>query len=303
MDAASLIELGIETGSVGEVGKQTDRTELTSIENLQGRNDTLEVALSSRRELEQQLAKLSQQLTNVAEMDRRLLETEGALQAKDKQIVEIQSALQAKHMQMVKIGSSLEAKNWKIVELEGMYNSVYNQLQAEKQLHNTVRSSLEAKDDQISQLKQENSELKKTISQLKERDSQYVRIEDRNRQLETVSTQLRHMQGLGLSDCNDEHLDELQRILGRSTEEVSREKQNRCNPDLSWHTIYRILSCRWERRQREEQEQYLCVVCVEDPKCIVFIPCGHMCSCANCAPSLAICPMCRADITIKQRVY
>lgn len=39
-----------------------------------------------------------------------------------------------------------------------------------------------------------------------------------------------------------------------------------------------------------------CVVCMENTKDYVFIPCGHFCSCAACTEKLKECPICRSSI-------
>lgn len=46
-----------------------------------------------------------------------------------------------------------------------------------------------------------------------------------------------------------------------------------------------------------------CVVCYENDKEFVFIPCGHFATCAKCSFSMSLCPICRTAITTKQRVY
>lgn len=45
------------------------------------------------------------------------------------------------------------------------------------------------------------------------------------------------------------------------------------------------LWCQWE-----------CVVCLDEKSEIVFLPCGHVCTCAKCSQSISDCPMCRAHI-------
>ncbi|KAJ9459876.1 putative E3 ubiquitin-protein ligase LOG2 [Diplonema papillatum] len=39
-----------------------------------------------------------------------------------------------------------------------------------------------------------------------------------------------------------------------------------------------------------------CVVCLEYPKAVVMWPCRHLCACADCAPKLKRCPICRTPI-------
>ena len=50
-----------------------------------------------------------------------------------------------------------------------------------------------------------------------------------------------------------------------------------------------------------EDEEEECVVCFDNPKDIVFVPCGHYCCCDECYRQISAsgsgkCVMCRADI-------
>lgn len=55
------------------------------------------------------------------------------------------------------------------------------------------------------------------------------------------------------------------------------------------------------RGERELERE--CVICKDERKVIVFIPCGHLCSCEACASSLSECPVCRAQTTLKCKTY
>ena len=48
-----------------------------------------------------------------------------------------------------------------------------------------------------------------------------------------------------------------------------------------------------------------CIVCVDNPREAVFVPCGHLVSCLTCASNLIDqgCPMCRGDIVTFLKVY
>ncbi|XP_055319592.1 E3 ubiquitin-protein ligase LRSAM1-like isoform X2 [Sitodiplosis mosellana] len=39
-----------------------------------------------------------------------------------------------------------------------------------------------------------------------------------------------------------------------------------------------------------------CVICMEEPCKVIFVPCGHLCCCNNCHTTIESCPMCRASI-------
>ncbi|XP_064615418.1 E3 ubiquitin-protein ligase XIAP-like isoform X2 [Liolophura sinensis] len=56
-------------------------------------------------------------------------------------------------------------------------------------------------------------------------------------------------------------------------------------------------------KNRELIEQTLCKICLENKMCITFLPCGHLVSCAECAPALRKCPICRSTIKGRVRVY
>ena len=50
-----------------------------------------------------------------------------------------------------------------------------------------------------------------------------------------------------------------------------------------------------------------CVVCMDAEKTHVFVPCGHVCACAECSAhvmsSAATCPYCRTHATMAVRIY
>ncbi|KAL8179644.1 UNVERIFIED_CONTAM: hypothetical protein K2H54_070292, partial [Gekko kuhli] len=54
------------------------------------------------------------------------------------------------------------------------------------------------------------------------------------------------------------------------------------------------------RRLREERT---CKVCMDKEVSIVLIPCGHLVVCAECAPNLRRCPICRGTIRDTMRTF
>nr|AIZ98906.1 inhibitor of apoptosis proteins 2 [Azumapecten farreri] len=51
------------------------------------------------------------------------------------------------------------------------------------------------------------------------------------------------------------------------------------------------------------RDQLTCKVCLEAPVSIVFLPCGHLSCCGECAPALKNCPICRANIKGSVRTF
>ena len=46
----------------------------------------------------------------------------------------------------------------------------------------------------------------------------------------------------------------------------------------------------------DDQDQTLCVVCLERPRVMLFLTCAHLCACEECAPlMMGSCPLCRAE--------
>jgi len=51
------------------------------------------------------------------------------------------------------------------------------------------------------------------------------------------------------------------------------------------------------------KEQRTCKICMDGEVGVVFLPCGHLCACVNCAPALKDCPVCRTTIQGTVRTY
>ncbi|NWV00014.1 BIR protein, partial [Upupa epops] len=58
-----------------------------------------------------------------------------------------------------------------------------------------------------------------------------------------------------------------------------------------------------EEQLRRLQEERTCKVCMDREVSIVFIPCGHLVVCKECAPSLRRCPICRGTIKGTVRTF
>lgn len=60
-----------------------------------------------------------------------------------------------------------------------------------------------------------------------------------------------------------------------------------------------------ERGLSSTQDQARCVVCIDKPKSVALVPCGHVCMCDGCArrSEISRCPICRHDITSTMAVF
>lgn len=58
-----------------------------------------------------------------------------------------------------------------------------------------------------------------------------------------------------------------------------------------------------EEENRLLKEARLCKICMDSEVGIVFLPCGHLASCVNCAPNLQDCPVCRSAIKATVRTF
>lgn len=58
-----------------------------------------------------------------------------------------------------------------------------------------------------------------------------------------------------------------------------------------------------EEQLRLLQEEKLCKICMDRNIAVVFIPCGHLVTCKQCAEAVDKCPMCYTVITFKQKIF
>ena len=54
---------------------------------------------------------------------------------------------------------------------------------------------------------------------------------------------------------------------------------------------------------KEEENKKLCSICLTSDKCILLIPCNHLCVCEACSTQINDCPLCTLPVAKKQRVF
>ena len=61
------------------------------------------------------------------------------------------------------------------------------------------------------------------------------------------------------------------------------------------------------REVEREREDKLCYICMVNEKCIMMLPCRHLCICEQCQPLLRnhgnTCPMCRKKVKQMIKAY
>lgn len=57
-------------------------------------------------------------------------------------------------------------------------------------------------------------------------------------------------------------------------------------------------------RDRELNELQQCLVCYQNPREIILLPCGHVCLCLDCSERINdLCPVCRGKVQTKATAY
>uniref|UniRef100_A0A8D2H3Z9 E3 ubiquitin-protein ligase XIAP n=1 Tax=Urocitellus parryii TaxID=9999 RepID=A0A8D2H3Z9_UROPR len=81
---------------------------------------------------------------------------------------------------------------------------------------------------------------------------------------------------------------------------VSAQKEN-TQDESSQMSLQKDIST--EEQLRRLQEEKLCKICMDRNIAVVFIPCGHLVTCKQCAEAVDKCPMCYTVITFKQKIF
>ena len=59
-----------------------------------------------------------------------------------------------------------------------------------------------------------------------------------------------------------------------------------------------------ENDEKEEDNNNIkCVICLENYKCMLLMPCKHVCCCEQCSKDINQCPLCRKNIESKTKIY
>uniref|UniRef100_A0A8C6VLX9 RING-type E3 ubiquitin transferase n=1 Tax=Naja naja TaxID=35670 RepID=A0A8C6VLX9_NAJNA len=84
---------------------------------------------------------------------------------------------------------------------------------------------------------------------------------------------------------------------------VRRETQVECSYEPEISSLAPESTTSMEEKLRRLQEERMCKVCMDKDVSIVLVPCGHLVVCAECAPNLRRCPICRGVIRDSMKAF
>ena len=58
-----------------------------------------------------------------------------------------------------------------------------------------------------------------------------------------------------------------------------------------------------KENDEKEDNNIKCVICLEKDKCMLLMPCKHVCCCEQCVENINQCPLCRNNIQSKMKIY
>ncbi|CAG9322425.1 unnamed protein product [Blepharisma stoltei] len=125
--------------------------------------------------------------------------------------------------------------------------------------------------------------------QLESANNMYVgRIAKLDSEIQELKSKAKSM------SCEEEQLNEL------SITEIFELEKNLIDNLIK---IQSIKEDKLQKKLREKNEGPLCVICREKGINIILKPCKHACLCSDCSLNVLNCPMCRANIAIKEKIF
>jgi hypothetical protein len=68
------------------------------------------------------------------------------------------------------------------------------------------------------------------------------------------------------------------------------------------HDFEEVVHLKEEKKLKQNIDDRVCKICMENPMDCVYFDCKHICSCMKCAEKLDKCPICREIITQRLKV-
>jgi len=103
-----------------------------------------------------------------------------------------------------------------------------------------------------------------------------------------LRTKIANLSGKDLKNKSLEELEGIETLLREGLKLVGLEKERKVKEMLT-----------------TESDKRMCVICQESPKCVLLMPCRHLCCCKDCSRrnELTKCPLCRQIVTQKIDVF
>ncbi len=157
-------------------------------------------------------------------------------------------------------------------------------LETEQKERKSAESSVEMMRAQIDMMRDMMGELKREMESMQEN------IENGESEQEELRAELALARGENIPTATRDECDRLEKRM----REILVQIQER-----------RTVLEREEEGSMKVDERRACVVCCELEKCIVLLPCRHMCLCEPCSnhEAMTACPLCRRAIINKFSVF
>ncbi|XP_050515625.1 death-associated inhibitor of apoptosis 2 [Diabrotica virgifera virgifera] len=121
-----------------------------------------------------------------------------------------------------------------------------------------------------------------------------------------IDRSLRNVVCAAMEECIDRQPEQVQQPEPAQQPEMDEafEVSPTTAPDGTPQLHYQLVkTVSLEEENRILKEARLCKICMDSEVGIVFLPCGHLATCVNCAPNLEDCPVCRSTIKATVRTF
>jgi len=176
---------------------------------------------------------------------------------------EVERQLKALQKERYLQGLKVKYLETKLEKADGNKSDIRRRAKMESQASSSLQKEVEALQMNLSSREKALREKEEELSEIKRHCS-------------------RLMEG-GTENCSLDELEQLEQILENSRNVV----------------LERI-----KKKMKEEvDDKTKCLICCDRTKAIIFVPCGHRVCCVQCSNEVHTCPVCRAPIEIKQKVF
>jgi len=186
--------------------------------------------------------------------------------------------------QMCQTVSTSNAMSARVAALEAELGSLAEKhaatlkgLDSEAQHHETCIADMKAELERSrAQTRAVSAELQTCLGQSE------TKSQTQGKMLEHLQTELQHLTGHGLDLLSTSHLEEIHERVKSSVDSLEK--------------------CIHSRHQ-EANDQRLCIVCHDNDRCVLLLPCRHLSLCQSCLLLVTHCPMCRSEIADNVLVF